>query len=130
MMSPQTTFRNKSLVKIPLSLCLSHTPFVSLSPPVSLSVSLSPSSPSPGSSVLQSVSQSSQDKITKLENELNAKIDENSVQRKALETSWNDNNDLKRTLAEIKAECENLRSQIGFGKSLSPSINLAMLETY
>jgi septal ring factor EnvC (AmiA/AmiB activator) len=117
MMSPQTTFRNKSQVKIPQSLCLSHI----LPSSVSLALSVSPSSPSPGSSVLQSVSQSSQDKITKLENELNAKIDENSVQRKALETSWNDNNDLKRTLAELKAECENLRSQIGFGKSLSLS---------
>jgi hypothetical protein len=57
--------------------------------------------------------------MTKLENDLNTKVDEISVQRKALETSWNENNELKRTLAEVRAECENLRSQIGLGMDFS-----------
>jgi septal ring factor EnvC (AmiA/AmiB activator) len=79
--------------------------------------------------VLQSVSQSSQDKITKLENEVNGKTDELSIQRKALESSWNENNDLKRTIAELKAETDSLRSQIGLGMpllSLSLSLSLSL----
>lgn len=67
--------------------------------------------------MLQSVSQSSQDKIGKLETELSAKIDELSIQRKALETSWNENNDLKRSIAELNAECDSLKSQIGLGNT-------------
>jgi septal ring factor EnvC (AmiA/AmiB activator) len=77
--------------------------------------------------VLQSVSQSSQDKITKLENEVNGKTDELSIQRKALESSWNENNDLKRTIAELKAETDSLRSQIGLGMPLlSLSLSLSL----
>jgi allophanate hydrolase subunit 2 len=73
--------------------------------------------------VLQSVSQSSQDKISKLENEVLGKNDELTIQRKALESSWNENNDLKRTIAEIKAECDSLRSQIGLGMPPLPHSN-------
>jgi myosin heavy subunit len=118
-----SSFLTASAAASPSSCCfvdlsLSLAPF-SLTVPLSLSVT----------AVLQSVSQSSQDKITKLENEVNGKTDELSIQRKALESSWNENNDLKRTIAELKAETDSLRSQIGLGMpllSLSLSLSLSL----
>ena len=64
---------------------------------------------------MQAVSQASQDKLINLEAELAGKVDELSVQRKALESSWSEISDLKKIISELKAEKDDLLSQIGAG---------------
>jgi chromosome segregation ATPase len=66
---------------------------------------------------MNAVSQASSDKLTKLENELNSKNEELITQRKALENSWSDSSELKRSVVELKAERDDLRRQIGEGTS-------------
>ena len=64
---------------------------------------------------MQAVSQASQDRITKLEAELQSVSEEMASQRRALESAWSENNELKRMVAELKTEKEDLRGQIGMG---------------
>lgn len=66
--------------------------------------------------VIQAVSQNAQDKIYKLEAEVSTLSDELATQRRALESAWSDNSDLKRTVSELKLEKEELRGQIGMGE--------------
>jgi predicted nucleic acid-binding Zn-ribbon protein len=66
---------------------------------------------------MQAVSHASTDKLAKLENELASKINEILSQRTALETAWSDNGELKRALAELKADRDDLRKQLGEGNS-------------
>jgi len=53
---------------------------------------------------MQAVSQASSEKLAKLEADLNAKSEELASQRRALENSWSENNDLKRSIAEMKVQ--------------------------
>lgn len=64
---------------------------------------------------MNAVSQATSDKINKLENELHGKNEEFVTQRKALENSWNENNESKRLITELRAERDDLRRQIGEG---------------
>jgi chromosome segregation ATPase len=64
-------------------------------------------------SAMQAVSQSSADKIAKLESDLNAKVEELSSQRRALDASWTEISELKRTMAQLKAERDDLQKRIG-----------------
>lgn len=66
---------------------------------------------------MHAVSQATTDKLNKLEAETVAKSDELTSQRKALEGSWAESADLKRLLAELRAEAEDLRRQLGEGSS-------------
>ena len=66
---------------------------------------------------MQAVSHASTDKLAKLEGELAAKLGEIASQRTALETAWSDNGELKRALAELKADRDDLRKQLGEGNS-------------
>jgi predicted nucleic acid-binding Zn-ribbon protein len=66
---------------------------------------------------MQAVSQNAQDKICKLEAEASSLSEELATQRRALETAWSDNTDLKRAISELKAEKEDLRGQVGVGES-------------
>jgi chromosome segregation ATPase len=66
---------------------------------------------------MQAVSQASSDKVSKIEIELNTKHDEIVNQKRALETSWAECNELKRSVQELKAERDDLRKQIGEGTS-------------
>lgn len=65
--------------------------------------------------VMQAVSQASQDKISKLEAEISTIREELTSQRRALESSWSDNSELKRTISEIQAEKDELRGKLGQG---------------
>ena len=53
----------------------------------------------------------------KLEAEINTKNEEFASQRRALENTWNEINELKRIIAELKAERDDLRKRIGEGTS-------------
>lgn len=64
---------------------------------------------------MQAVSQASQDKLVKLEAELAGKVDELGVQRKALESAWSEISELKKMISELKAEKDDLLTQIGAG---------------
>ena len=64
---------------------------------------------------MQAVSQASQDKLLKLEAELASKVDEIGVQKSALEKSWSEISDLKKIISELKAEKDDLVTQIGAG---------------
>jgi hypothetical protein len=66
---------------------------------------------------MQAVSQASTDKLMKLEAEINTKNEEFASQRRALENTWNEINELKRIIAELKAERDDLRKRIGEGTS-------------
>lgn len=66
---------------------------------------------------MQAVSQASADKLSKLEGELSARNEELASQRRALESSWNENNELKRLTAELRADRDDLRRQLGEGTS-------------
>ena len=66
---------------------------------------------------MQAVSHASTDKLAKLEGELAAKLGEIASQKTALETAWSDNGELKRALAELKADRDDLRKQLGEGNS-------------
>ena len=66
---------------------------------------------------MQAVSQASTDKLIKLEAELNQKNEEFNSQRRALENAWNEVNELKRMIAELKADRDDLRKRIGEGTS-------------
>lgn len=66
---------------------------------------------------MQAVSQATSDKLSKLETELNTKSDELSSQKRALENAWAESNELKRLVAELKADRDDLRRQIGLGTS-------------
>lgn len=66
---------------------------------------------------MQAVSQASTDKLMRLEVEINTKNEEFASQRRALENSWNEINELKRIIAELKAERDDLRKRIGEGTS-------------
>lgn len=68
-------------------------------------------------SAMQAVSQASSGKLMKLEAELASKAEEIASQKRALETSWADANELKRSIAEMKAERDELRRRIGEGTS-------------
>jgi DNA repair exonuclease SbcCD ATPase subunit len=68
-------------------------------------------------SAMQAVSQATTDKLIKLETEIASKIDEINAQKRALEQAWNDNAELKRAHAELRAERDDLRRQIGEGTS-------------
>lgn len=75
------------------------------------------SSASKSLSAMQAVSQASTDKLMKLEAEIAGKIDELASQRRALEAAWGDNTDLKRAVAELRAERDDFKRQIGEGTS-------------
>ena len=66
---------------------------------------------------MQAVSNASADKIVKLESDLNAKSDELINQRRALESAWNEVNELKRRLKEVQADKDDLAIQLGEGNS-------------
>lgn len=66
---------------------------------------------------MQAVSQASAEKLAKLEAEINSRSDELASQRRALENAWNENNELKRSIAELKADRDDLRRQLGEGTS-------------
>ncbi|CAE7668679.1 LAMB1, partial [Symbiodinium microadriaticum] len=68
-------------------------------------------------SVMQAVSQASQDKITKLEADIQSMAEEIASQRRAMESAWNENSELKRKVTDLKAEKEDLRGQLGMGAS-------------
>lgn len=68
-------------------------------------------------SAMQAVSQASADKLSRLEAEISSKNEELGSQRRALETAWNDNNELKRLIAELKAERDDMKRQLGEGTS-------------
>lgn len=64
---------------------------------------------------IQAVSQATAEKLSKLENEMLTKVDEINSQKRALEISWNECNEFKRLSAELKAERDSLRKQLGEG---------------
>jgi chromosome segregation ATPase len=64
---------------------------------------------------MQAVSQASAEKLRILESEVLTKTEELNSQRKALETSWGESSDLKRTVAELRAEIDDLRRKLGEG---------------
>jgi hypothetical protein len=66
---------------------------------------------------MQAVSQASADKLSRLEADIGAKNEELNSQRRALENAWNDNNELKRVVAELKAERDDMKRQLGEGTS-------------
>jgi hypothetical protein len=66
---------------------------------------------------MQAVSVASTDKISKVEAELSSKAEELQTQRKALETAWADNSELKKLVSELKAEKDDLKKQLGLGTS-------------
>eukprot|EP01038_Epipyxis_sp_PR26KG_P007097 gene7097-9683_t len=68
-------------------------------------------------SAMQAVSQASSEKLSRLEAEINSKSDELASQRRALENSWNEINELKRSNAELRADRDDLKRQIGEGTS-------------
>ena len=68
-------------------------------------------------SAMQAVSQASTDKLARLEAEIATKVDEIASQRRALDGAWAETNELKRTVAELRADRDDLRRQIGEGTS-------------
>jgi chromosome segregation ATPase len=66
-------------------------------------------------SAMQAVSQASAEKLRMLESEVLTKSEELNSQRKALETSWAESSDLKRTIAELRAEIDDLKRKLGEG---------------
>eukprot|EP01031_Cornospumella_fuschlensis_P031995 gene31995-38687_t len=66
---------------------------------------------------MNAVSQASTDKINKLEQEVQSRLEEISSQKKALESAWGDNNELKKVIIELKAERDDLKKQLGEGTS-------------
>ena len=68
-------------------------------------------------SAMQAVSQASTDKLSRLEGDITSKADELSSQRRAMETAWAENNESKRLVAELRADRDDLRRQIGLGTS-------------
>ena len=68
-------------------------------------------------SAMQAVSQASTDKLSRLEGDIGSKADELASQRKAMEAAWAENNESKRLVAELKADRDDLRRQIGLGTS-------------
>jgi predicted nucleic acid-binding Zn-ribbon protein len=61
--------------------------------------------------------QATSDKLARLESELAQKTDELASQRRALESSWQENSENKRVVAELRAERDDLKRQIGEGTS-------------
>jgi len=68
-------------------------------------------------SAMQAVSQASADKLARLETELGSKGEEFASQRRALEGAWAETSELKRSVAELKADRDDLRRRIGEGTS-------------
>ena len=68
-------------------------------------------------SAMQAVSQASTDKLSRLEGDINSKADELLSQRRAMEAAWAENNESKRVVAELRADRDDLRRQIGLGTS-------------
>ena len=68
-------------------------------------------------SAMQAVSQASTDKLSRLEGDIGSKAEELASQRKAMEAAWAENNESKRIVAELKADRDDLRRQIGLGTS-------------
>ena len=68
-------------------------------------------------SAMQAVSQASTEKLSRLEADISSKCEELSSQRRALEIAWNENNELKRVIAELKAERDDMKRQLGEGTS-------------
>lgn len=66
-------------------------------------------------SAMQAVSQASAEKLRILEAEVLTKTEELNSQKKALETSWGESSDLKRTVAELRAEIDDLKRKLGEG---------------
>eukprot|EP00981_Chlorochromonas_danica_P005682 scaffold1172_cov180-Ochromonas_danica.AAC.9 len=66
---------------------------------------------------MQAVSAATTEKIHRLESEIIAKHEELQSQRKALENAWNDINDLKKSIMDLKAERDDLKKQLGEGTS-------------
>ena len=68
-------------------------------------------------SVMQAVSQASTDKLTKVESDLSGKIEEISNLKRALDTAWSENNEIKRSAVELRADRDDLKRQLGEGTS-------------
>lgn len=66
-------------------------------------------------SAMQAVSQASTDKISKVENELVAKVAELTNTKNALEQAWTEAKSVKRILNEHKATIDDLQRQLGEG---------------
>lgn len=64
---------------------------------------------------MQAVSTASADKLQRLEADLSAKVEELLSQKRALESAWTENNDLKRACSDLKVENDDLRRQLGEG---------------
>lgn len=63
------------------------------------------------------VNQASNEKMMRLEAEINARSEELVSQRKALEVAWSESNEAKRVLVEVRAERDELKRQLGEGNS-------------
>ena len=68
-------------------------------------------------SAMQAVSQASTDKLSRLEGDIVSKSEELGSQRRAMEAAWADSNETKRLVAELRADRDDLRRQIGLGTS-------------
>jgi hypothetical protein len=68
-------------------------------------------------SAMQAVSQASTDKLSRLEGDIGSKAEELASQRRAMEAAWAEINESKRVVAELRADRDDLRRQIGLGTS-------------
>ena len=68
-------------------------------------------------SAMQAVSQASTDKLSRLEGDIGSKAEELASQRRAMEAAWAEINESKRVIAELRADRDDLRRQIGLGTS-------------
>ena len=68
-------------------------------------------------SAMQAVSQASTDKLSRLEGDVASKGEELASQRRAMEAAWAESNETKRLVAELRADRDDLRRQIGLGTS-------------
>ena len=66
---------------------------------------------------MAAVNQASNEKMMRLEAEINARSEELVSQRKALEVAWSESNEAKRVLVEIRAERDEFKRQLGEGNS-------------
>ena len=63
-------------------------------------------------SAMQAVSSASNDRLVRLESELNLKIEELVSQKKALDTAWAENGDLKRMLSQALTERDEIKVRV------------------